>query len=105
MQHIHYGDWTIEWCDSDYGHDFAIGNESYRIGSRAVELLYLGVGSFTLVEYGIDACKKLITEIIAAQKGAAIRITEKYVNERMGYTVSIEQTPSTEKDNSDPIPF
>jgi hypothetical protein len=86
MQHIHYVNWTIEWHNSDYGHDFAIGNGNYRMDWQCVQPLYLGVGSFTLIEYGIDACKKLITEIIAEQEQVAIRLTVSYVLEHGGST-------------------
>jgi regulator of RNase E activity RraB len=105
MQHIHYGDWTIEWCDSDYGYDFAIGNGGYRMDWRGVEPLYLEIGSFTLAEYGIDASKRLISDIIDRQKNVAIRVIEEYVKQSSGYTASIEEPPASDEEDSDNVPF
>jgi hypothetical protein len=102
-QHIHYGDWTIEWSKSIEVYDLTIGNESCRTDWRCLEPLRLGVGSFALVEDGIDSCKKLIADIIVEQRQVAIRFEVRYAIDRDGSTASIEQVPSTEVEESDRV--
>ena len=105
QQHIHYGDWTIEWSDHDYGYYFEIGNGNFRMDWQCVEPLHLEVGTFTLVEYGIDACKKLITEIITEQKQVAIRLTVRYQLDQGGSIAPIESPPASSEEDSDAVPF
>ncbi len=68
MQHIHYGDWTIEWEPGDYGaYNFYVCTQQRESIVMRVEVHRYWVMTSLNIESCIQECRALILEITNRQ--------------------------------------
>ena len=105
MQHVHYGDWTIEWEPGDYGaYEFYISTQQRESIVMRVEVHRYWVMTSVHIESCIQECRALILEITDRQRRVMRAAIWAFHYDRRPPSPQTEPLVS-EQEQADTIPF
>ncbi len=81
--HIHYGDWTIDWASVDpLGFDFWVGKDILRPHDLKTDIFRVKVGFFRDPNKGLKSCYHVIDLCVEEQRRVTVELVEKYSRNR-----------------------
>jgi hypothetical protein len=105
IQHIHYGDWTIEWGEYDrVGHRVWISSNLPRPGRGETQVYTYFVSFFESPEMGVYRCKQIIDLVEKEQRRLIDRIATEYL-ESLKPEIPKEEAAVVYAEDSPEIPF
>jgi hypothetical protein len=103
--HIHYGDWTIEWSeDAPERVKFWIQTKLSIPEQDRIELLNTFVAYFETPQMGCYRCKRIIDSIVFEQHELFYRLPFEYLESLQPPAPQPEPTP-VDRESEDSIPF